>query len=70
MVLAVDLHDIVVPHLLLSPGHILDIEDLAAVRDVGFHRVAVDAQHVVVLHLEVTAVVVEGLSPLSQSWEG
>ena len=60
MVLAVDLHDIVIPHLLLRPGHVLDVEDLSAVGDVGFHRVAVDAQHVVVLHLEVTTVVVEG----------
>ena len=60
VIAAVLLNDIVVPHLLLSPRHLVHVENQAVVCDVGFERIARKGQHMVVAHLEMSAVVVEG----------
>ena len=64
VVAAVLLHHIVVPHLLLSPGHLVHIEDDTVIGDFGFEGITRKRKHVVVAHLEVSAVVVEGCSRL------
>ena len=61
IVLAVFLHHVIVPHLLLCPGHLIDIEDHAMVGDLTAHHV-VHRQHVVVAHLEMATVVIETLA--------
>ena len=58
VVFAVFLHYVAVPQLFFSPRHILHVEDYAMVVDLAGHRVAVNGESVVVLHLEVSAVVV------------
>ena len=60
VVAAVLLHHIVVPHLLLGPGHLVNIENDTMIGDRGFERIAGKREHVVVAHLEVSAVVIEG----------
>ena len=54
------LYHIVVPHLLLCPGHLVNVKYHAVVGDFGFKGIARKGQHMIVSHLEVTAVVVEG----------
>ena len=61
IVLAVFLHDIVVPHLFLCPGHVFHVENHAVVGGIVVLHV-VPRQHVVVFHLEVSAVVVEAFA--------
>ena len=62
-ILAVLLDDIVVPHLLLSPGHLLHIEDLAVVSHLTVLHIF-HGDHMVVFHLEVSAIIVEGSTSL------
>ena len=64
VVLAVFLYDIVIPHLFLSPCHILDIENHAMVGSLVVLHI-IEREYVVVLHLEVTAIVVEGMTCLT-----
>ena len=63
VILAVFLHDIIVPHLLLSPLHLLHIKDLAVIGDLTIHHI-IHGNHMVILHLEVTAVVIESSTSL------
>ena len=58
IVLAVLLDDVVIPHLLLCPGHLVDIENHTMIGGLVVLDV-VPRQHVVVAHLEMSAVVVE-----------
>ena len=58
VVLAVLLNDIVIPHLLLGPLHVLHVENHTVVGSVIVLNI-VPRQHVVVLHLEVATVIVE-----------
>ena len=61
VVLAVLLDDVVVPHLLLGPLHLINVEDDAVIGSLVVLDV-IPRKHVVVAHLEVTAVVVETLA--------
>ena len=61
VVFAVFLHDVVVPHLLFCPGHLVDIEDDTVVGHLAFHDI-LHGKYVIVAHLEMTAVVVETLA--------
>ena len=64
VVFAILLHHVTVPELLLSPGHLVLVEDDAMIGGgVGLH--IVEGEHVVVTHLEVSAVVVEGSARLA-----
>ena len=63
VVLAVFLNNIAIPHLLLCPRHILNVEDYSVVGDLAFHHV-VHREHVIVFHLEMTAIVIEGCASL------
>ena len=58
VVFAVLLDDVVVPHLLLGPCHILHVEDNAMISSFTVLNI-IERQYVVVLHLEVSAIVVE-----------
>ena len=64
VVLAVFLDDVVVPHLLLGPGHLVDIENDTMVGDVAILQV-VEREDMVVSHLEVATIVVEGMTCLA-----
>jgi hypothetical protein len=61
VVLAILLDAVIVPHLLLSPGHILHVKDNTMVCGIVILDI-VPREHMVVLHLEVTAIVVETLT--------
>ena len=63
VVLAVLLDDIAVPHLLLGPFHILHIENHTVVGGIAVLHI-IERQHMVVLHLEVATVIVEGCTCL------
>ena len=54
------LHYVVVPHLLLCPGHLIDIEYHTIVGDIGFEGIAREGQRMIVAHLEVSAIIIEG----------
>ena len=64
VVLAVLLYTVVVPHLFLCPFHLLYIEDDTMVCDIALFQVF-ERQHMVVFHLEVSSVIVEGMSSLT-----
>jgi len=64
VVAAVLLHDIAVPHLLLGPRHLIHVEHDAVVGDRGCQGVALQGENMVVAHLEVAAVIVEGSTGL------
>ena len=61
IVFTIFLHHIIIPHLFLSPGHILHIENDAAVGNFALCHI-LDGEHMVVFHLEVTTVVIETLA--------
>ena len=63
-ILAVLFNDVIVPHLLLCPGYILYVQNYSVVGSFTILHV-VERQHVVVFHLEVASVIVEGMSCLS-----
>ena len=61
VVFSILLDNIIVPHLLLGPGHILDIKNHTMVGDLTILQI-VEGEHMVVLHLEVSTIIVETLS--------
>ena len=61
IVLAILLYYIVVPHLLLSPWHILYIENHTMIGYFTFHHI-VHRENMIVFHLEVTAIIVEAFA--------
>ena len=58
---AVFLDTVVVPHLLLSPGHILHVENDTMIGDFTILNI-IPRQYVVILHLEMSAIIVETLA--------
>ena len=63
VILAVQLHDIAVPQLFLTPGNVFHAKYLAMVGYLAVHYV-IERQHVVVFHLEMSAVIVETLTAI------
>ena len=63
VVLAILFDDVIVPHLLFGPCHILHVEDDAVIGGFAVFNI-IPRQHVVVLHLEVTAIIVESSTSL------
>ena len=64
VVAAVLLHDIAVPHLLLGPRNLVHVEHNAVVGDRGCQGVSLQGENMVVAHLEMAAVIVEGSTGL------
>ena len=63
IVLSVFLHDVIIPHLLLSPGHLFDIENDTMISNLTVLDI-VQRKHMIVLHLEMSTVIVEGCASL------
>ena len=63
VVLAVFLDDIIVPHQLLGPSDLIYIENLTIICHLAVFHVF-HGNHVIVLHLEVTAIIIEGSTSL------
>ena len=59
IVLAIFLNNIIIPHLLLSPCHILHVENYSVIGSLIILYI-VERQYMVVFHLEVTTIIVEG----------
>ena len=63
VVLAILLDDVVVPHLLLCPLHLVDIKNHTVVGSFVVLNI-IPRQHVIVAHLEVSAIIVEALASI------
>ena len=64
IVLSILFYDIIIPHLFLSPGHVLHIEHYSMIGNRGRHGIAFNGKHMIVLHLEMSTVVIKALSAI------